>query len=108
VLLGDPGAAEALTAFTLPSGVVEFAEVSLLASSDLDTLQGAQAGSFTLATLSFTALNSGTAFFSLSAGVVDDAFGNKLTTIPEPGTMVLLATGLLGITGLAGSKLLSG
>jgi hypothetical protein len=99
-LLGDPGAIppQALTAFTLSVGVVEFAEVSLLAPSDLDSLQAMHGGSFDLSTLSFTALESGTASFSFSVGVVDDAFGNKLKVIPEPSALVLLGSALVAIT----------
>ena len=84
--LGDPGLLEALTSFRPMPGLIEFAEVSLLAPSDLDTLQSS---SFPLSTLSFHGLASGTASFSLVAGVVDDAFGNKLVDVPEPGTLFL-------------------
>jgi hypothetical protein len=98
-LLGNPGASppEALTDFMFSPGVVEFAEVSLLSPTELDVLQ---TPAFSLATLSFTALGSGTAFFSFSAGVVDDAFGNKLAVVSEPSPCLLLATGLLALVSL--------
>ena len=62
-------------------GMVEFAEISLLSPTELDALQ---TSAFSLGTLSFTALGSGTASFSFSAGVVDDGFGKKLAAISEP------------------------
>jgi hypothetical protein len=102
--LGDPSIPTALTAFTLFPGAVEFAEVSLLAASELDSLQAMEGGSFTLGTLSFTALNSGTASFALSAGVVDDAFGNKLFAVPEPSAATVLGPVLFGIIGLTARK----
>jgi hypothetical protein len=95
-LLGDPGASppEALTDFMFTPGVVEFAEVSLLSPAELDALQ---TSAFSLGTVSFTALGSGTVSVSFSAGVVDDAFGNKLALIPEPSTLLLLVTGVLSV-----------
>ena len=98
-LLGDTSM-EALTSSNASPGVVEFAEVSLLAPAQLD---GLQSPGFTLATLSFEGLGSGTASFSLAGGVVDDAFGNKLEAVPEPGTLFLLGSFLVGC-GLAGGR----
>jgi hypothetical protein len=63
--------------------------VSLLVPPDLDSLQAIQGGSFDLSALSFTAVESGTASFFLSVGVVDDPFGNKLKVVPEPGALLL-------------------
>jgi hypothetical protein len=91
--LGDPNLGQALTGYQFSASEVEFAEVSLLTPEQLDALQP---GMFTLATLSFTALRDGTASFSLVDGVVDDPFGHKLFIVPEPGTVALLASGLLG------------
>jgi hypothetical protein len=84
---------EALTDFTFMSGAVEFAEVSLLSPAQLDALQPAN---FSLATITFTALASGTSSLSFLEATVDDAFGNK---IPEPGTLVLLCIGVFGLVG---------
>ena len=92
LFLGNPGLLEALTGFNFLAGLVEFAEVSLLSPSDLDALQPA---SFTLATLSFTALASGTTILSFSEIIVDDAFGNKLLPVPEPGSLVLMGASLV-------------
>jgi hypothetical protein len=75
-------------------GMVEFAEISLLSPTELDALQ---TSAFSLGTLSFTALGSGTASFSFSAGVVDDGFGKKLAAISEPPPFLLLATALLAL-----------
>jgi hypothetical protein len=101
--LGDPGIT-ALAAFTLSPGAVEFAEVSLLDSPSLDSLQATQNGNFALGTLSFRALNSGTATFAFTTGVVDDAFGNKLVAIPEPIMTVPLGSALLAMAALAERK----
>jgi hypothetical protein len=96
-LLGDPSLLEALTAFDLSSpGIVEFAEVSLLSPSDLDALQSP---SFSLATISFTAISEGSSpFFFAGNQIVDDAFGNKLpVSTPEPDTVLLLGVSLLAL-----------
>jgi hypothetical protein len=95
--LGDVSLGEAITDFTSSPGVFEFAEVSLLTSSQLDALQGAQSGSFGLAAVSFTGLTSGTVSFGFSTGVVDDSFGNKLVEIPEPSTLALTFTFVWGM-----------
>jgi hypothetical protein len=84
--LGNPDLLEALVASTISTGKVNIAEVSLLPPATLDTLQPA---SFPLATLTFQALANGTATLALTGGVVDDAFGNKLVSIPEPHTLCI-------------------
>jgi hypothetical protein len=92
--LGNAGLFEALESSTIMSNQVNVAEVSLLPSTSLDTLQPA---AFSLATLSFTAKASGTASLGFTAGVVDDAFGNKLTSIPEPDTLWVVASAGLAL-----------
>ena len=84
--------AEALFGFDISvPGRVDFAALSLLAPGDLDALQPAN---FRLATLSFSALASGSATLALVGEMrVDDAFGLKLP-VPEPATSWLLAIGL--------------
>ena len=52
-----------------------------------------------------TTFNTGKAF--LEAGTYDLASGNTIAVIPEPGTLGLLGTGLLGIAGLVRRKLTS-
>ena len=104
-LLGDVSLSEALTGFSLSPGIVEFAEVSLLTPAQLDALQSPN---FMLTTLSFQALESGTATFSFASGVVDDAFGDKLTEIPEPRTLHFLGSALAGWLVLAGRRRASG
>jgi PEP-CTERM motif len=89
--------------------LIELFVVSLL--SDLSF----QPDPLTLAALSFTGISVGTSplFFSpLSDDSLSDAFGNGLTAdilgasvtvtapIPEPSTLLLLGSGLLGFTGL--------
>lgn len=93
--LGDPLAFEAVTDADLSiPGVVEFAELSLLSPSELDALQPS---SFTLATLSFTGVASGTARLSLiEPPRIDDAFGHKIP-IPEPASLPLLILGWIAL-----------
>ena len=94
--LGDPALFEAITGFDFSiAGQVEFAEVSLLAPDELDTLQPV---AFVLATLSFIATNDGSsAFFFIGDKRVDDAFGIKFDVIAEPaaGALAVLALALL-------------
>lgn len=90
--LGNPGLFEALTSSSLSLSQVNVAEVSLLSSTTLDALQPA---SFPLATLTFTAKASGVAALAFTAGVVDDTFGNKLASIPEPRTFWVVALAAL-------------
>jgi hypothetical protein len=93
--LGDPLFFESLTSFD-PSttGIVEFAEVSLLLPSQLDALQPS---SFSLATLSFSAIGNGTSpFILVGTQRVDDAFGDRLA-IPESATALLFGLGLVAL-----------
>jgi len=92
--LGDAVLLEALTDFRFLPGSVELAEVSLLLSAELDALQPAN---FTLATLSFSALTSGSTTLTFSEITLDDAFGNLLIgqkAVPEPPTSLLTGAGL--------------
>jgi len=101
----DPAAFETLTSFAFLSGVVDFAEVSLLLPTDLEVLQS---DSFTLATLVFDTVGGGTSLLSFTQVIVDDAFAQPLalqtssgevsvmsvSAVPEPGTLWLLGIGL--------------
>lgn len=93
--LGDP-ATDTLTDSVLSTpGNVNVAQVSLLPTADLIALQPA---SFTLATISFTALADGKGAFSLVGDLrVDDPLGNKLPVVPEPGSIALSAAGLIAL-----------
>jgi len=83
---------------------VDFAEVSLLLPAELDALQPA---SFDLATLAFDTLAGGISSLTFSQVVLADAFGGTLTAsvssgninvaVPEPGTLLLLSTGMAGL-----------
>lgn len=99
--LGDLSLLEALdlSSGLLSAGSFNLAEVSLLAE-----LLG-QADSFTLATLSFSALDAGSSTLSLSNVTLGDAYGDALSSslesatvtanaVPEPASLALLATGL--------------
>jgi hypothetical protein len=88
--LGDVTLGEALTSFTLSPGVVDLAEVSLLLPVELDALQPA---SFTLATLAFNTLSTGTSPLTFSQALVDDAFAVRVAADPSNGNVTVEATG---------------
>lgn len=92
-----------ITATTPGSGSVNLFELSFDLPDDLNMLQ---AGDFTLAMLTFNTLSAGTSSLTLSVNALGDAFGDPLVatlnngsiavvnTVPEPGTLLLLASGL--------------
>jgi hypothetical protein len=92
-----------LTITTPGVGSVNLFELSFDFPSDLDTFQ---AGSFTLATLSFDTLSLGTSSLDITINSLSDAWGYSLiattqsgsvNVIPEPGTLLLMSGGLLGV-----------
>jgi len=109
---GDPGLGDQLDLFGLGSitsvddsvpGVLNLFELSLDMPGDLDLFQ---ADSFTLATLTFDTLTTGTSSLSLTINALGDSAGNALSAniqnasvapVPEPSTAILLA-----ISSLAG------
>lgn len=112
-LLGDPTLFEAQTsANTSVAGVVDLAEISFLFDSELSSMQP---GSFTLATLSFRALQDGSSFLSFepdplfgtnvvglnATTLAVDISGASVTVrpIPLPGALLLLVSGLLVMYG---------
>lgn len=111
VLFGDPALGDQLDLFGLgalgptatPSiGSINLFEVSLDLAADLDALQ---AGAFTLATLTFAPLATGTSSLEISINALADAQGDPLGAtlvpasvtvrpIPEPATLMLVGAGL--------------
>jgi hypothetical protein len=94
---------------SIGSGVISFWAMSLLYDSELLTLQGSSGGSITLATLHFNGLAAGstTLAFDWSHGYDVKGMNNEIlagygssSAVPEPGTLLLMGSGLLGLLGL--------
>lgn len=95
-----------LTSDTPGVGTVNLFELSFDSPSDLDTLQ---AGSFTLATLTFNAPSCGTSNLEISINALGDSLGDPLaatiqsgsiTCIPEPPSLLLVSIGILSMVGV--------
>lgn len=95
-----------VSAVTPGVGTANLFELSLDTAADLDALQ---AGNFTLATLSFTALSVGNSPLSIAANAFADSLGNPLnadlvagsigstTPVPEPSNVMLMGIGLAAV-----------
>jgi hypothetical protein len=121
VTFGDPVLGDQLDLFSLgsltsssdsPLGTINVFELSFDNPSDIDALQ---ANAFTLATLSFNTLASGTSSLALTINVLGDANGDPLTAstisssitvsaVPVPAAVWLFGSGLLGLIGVARRK----
>jgi hypothetical protein len=111
LLLGDESAFESFSDIVFGTGSVGIAQTSFL---DALTLDGSQPASFTLATLSFTAIGSGTSSVSFASASLADAFGEPLAVtvagarvnaggvIPEPSATLLFGLGALGVAAATG------
>ena len=100
-----------ITGVTPGAGTVNLFELSFDLPDDLDALQ---AGSFTLATLTFDTAGLGLSALDISINALGDSLGNPLdadivngaitvvdpsatTVIPEPSTYALMIFGLIGL-----------
>ncbi len=114
VTFGDPVLGDQLDLFAAGSlsgyddsvpGIVNVFEISFDTPADLDDLQ---AGSFTLATLTFEALAEGTSSLGTANLIFGDSLGDPLgvdvspgsitATLPEPAAMTLVVLGTLLLT----------
>jgi len=107
-----------LSASISSPGILNLYDLSFDTESDLNNYQ---AGSFTLATITFDAIGVGTAVVSIDPTTLrlGDAAGNPLTAsltdgsinvsnvspVPEPATCLLMISGLVGLMGLKRKKL---
>lgn len=93
------------------SGPVTWTLITLSNGTHMYTLSGPMSGTWVPtgksvdgATIQLT-VNTGTGFFSGSALISSGDTNITITTVPEPASVTLLGTGLVGLTGLLRNKL---
>ena len=101
--LGDP-VLEALSGSVVGAGMASLTETSFLTVAELQALQ--MSDSFVLATLNFNAIGVGVSALSFANTDFVDGSANNLSVeaqigsvaaVPEPSTMVLLGSALIGV-----------
>jgi hypothetical protein len=109
-LLGDENAFESFSDVVFATGSVSIAQTSFL---DALVLDGIQPASFTIASLSFTAIAAGTSAVGFASASLADAFGAPLQVtvagarvnaggvIPEPSASLLFGFGALAVAAAA-------